>query len=175
MEEKPSATTETQPTFDEILKNPEMQAEFDRKLESARQKWMKSWQEEAEKKQNEAQRLASMTAEEKHQAEIKALKDQLETLTRENQAKSLKDEAFKIASQKGLDASLLEIFDYGSETADSIKKKIELLAENGNKAVEKRVEERLRQSSPKNVYTNPVTSEEAYLEEKYKNNPFYKK
>ena len=97
MENQNIAETSTEvkaqkPTFDELLKqNPDYQAEMDRKFESARGKWEAKWQKEAEQKQSEAQMLANASTEEKHQKEIDALKKQLEALTKENNAKSLKD------------------------------------------------------------------------------------
>ena len=81
MDENVNAVPETasedvatpKPTFDDLLKDPEYQAEFDRKAEGMKKKWESNWQKKAEKERSEAEALAKMTEEEKHQHELQKL------------------------------------------------------------------------------------------------------
>lgn len=168
-------TVEKEATFDELLKNPKYQADFDRKLEGARKKWEAKWKEEAEAQKTEAERLAKLSETERFEDEIRKLKEQNEGLIRSQNASALKDEAIKIAANEGVDVKFLELFDFTRETADTIKTKISLLKDNLDTAVTTKVNERLVQPSPKEVRTEGISKEKAYLDNKYKNNPYYRK
>ena len=167
--------TPEKPTFDDLLKDPEYQAEFDRKAEGMKKKWEASWQKKAEKERSEAEALAKMTEEEKHQHELSKLEQEKTQAVNELNAYRLKDEATKIASEKGIDISLLDLIDYSNASAENVKEKIEAIETAFVKAVEKAVNEKLKQPRPKEVVTEHVSSAKQYLDEKYKDNPFYKK
>lgn len=129
---------------------------------------------EAEEKKTEAEKLAKMDADEKHKYELaKAEKEKNDALAKLN-AYELKEQATKIASEKELDISLLDIIDYAKETADSIKAKIENIDGVFKKAVEKRVNERLQEKSPRQVSSSVTNSDREYLKNKYKNNPYFR-
>lgn len=142
------------PSFDELLKNPEYQREFDRKLEGARTKWQEKWQEEATKKQEEAERLAKMTENEKHQHELDIANQAKSKAESELNAYKLKDTASKIAKEKGVDSSFLDLFDFTKETAETIANKIDVLKNNLDKNTETRLNEKLNQSAPQNHENN---------------------
>ena len=179
-ENKEVAVTETaevvsKPTFDELLKDPEYQAEFDRKAEGMKKKWHESWQKKAEKERSEAEALAKMSQEEKYQHEISKLMEELEQEKRVNASRALKEEALKIAQEKNINVSLLDMIDYSNSTAESVKEKLELIGSVVSKAVEDEVNNRLKQPRPQEVRGSHVSSEKAFLDEKYKDNPYYKK
>ena len=169
------APTTEKPTFDELLKDPEYQAEFDRKAEGMKRKWEASWQKKAEKERSEAEALAKMTEEEKHQHELSKLDAERKQAVAELNAYKLKDEAVKIASEKGIDTTLLDLIDYSSSTAENVKEKLESIETAFSKAVEKAVNEKLKQAPPQAVRPNAVSPDKAFLDEKYKDNPYYKK
>ena len=166
--------TPAKPTFDELLKDPEYQADFDRKAEGMKKKWEASWQKKAEKERTEAEALAKMTEEEKHQHELEKLDAERKQAVAELNAYRLKDEASKIATEKGIDASLLSLIDYSTATAENVKEKLEAIDQAFTKAVEKAVNEKLRQPRPQEFRTPSVSSEQQYLKEKYKDNPYFK-
>ena len=166
---------ESKPTFDELLKDPEYQAEFDRKVQKSTEKAKAKWQKEAEKERSEAEALAKMTEEEKHQHELKKLEAERRQAIDELNAYRLKDEASKIASEKGIDVSLLDLIDYSTATAENVKDKLDAIESAFSKAVERAVNEKLKQPRPVQVKPDNLSSEKAYMDEKYKNNPFYKK
>lgn len=127
-----------------------------------------------EAKKTEAEKLAKMDADEKHRYELeKAEKEKNEALSKLN-AYELKEQATKIATEKDLDISLIDIIDYSKETADSIKTKLDNIDSVFKKAVEKKVNERLQEKSPRQVSSSVTNADKEYLKNKYKNNPYFK-
>ena len=173
--EQAATPEETKPSFDDLLKDPEYQAEFDRKAEGMRKKWEASWQKKAEKERSEAEALAKMTEEEKHQHELSKLEAERKQAVEELNAYRLKDEASKIANEKGIDVSLLDLIDYQTSTAENVKEKLEAIESAFSRAVEKAVNEKLKQPRPKEFKTDIISSDKQFLDEKYKDNPYYKK
>lgn len=144
--------TEKLQTFDEMLKgNKAYQSEFDKRIAKALETSKAKWEQEAIARQNEAERLAKMTESEKHAEELKKIRKERDEATARLNAYELKNEAQKIASEKGMDYELLDIIDYSKETAESVKEKIDLIYQSVTKATEKQLNERLKQSTPKNV------------------------
>ena len=140
-------------SLDELLKDPNLQAEFDKKvakaLEKNAEKLKGEWKAQAEAERTEAERLAKLTESEKQKEAL--------------------DKA------KNLDTDLLSTIDFTKETADSVKTKLESLETVFNKAVEGAVNSKLKQSSPYNVSIMSKTEEQAYLDKKYGNSKYYNK
>lgn len=162
-------------TLDELLQDPDLQAQFDKKLEGARTKWEAAWQKKTEEAKIEAEKLARMTEEEKHQLALNKEIERANKAEAELNAYKLEKEAVKIATERDLDINLLGVIDYSKETADSVKSKLDALDTSFRKAVEKRSNDMFKQASPRQVQPEQSSSEKAYLDEKYKNNPYYKK
>ena len=116
-----------------------------------------------------------MTEEEKHQHEMSKLEAERKQAIAELNAYKLKDEAAKIAQEKEIDTTLLDLIDYSNATAENVKEKLESIESAFKKAVEKAVNEKMRQVPPQAVRPSSVTPEKQFLDEKYKDNPFYKK
>ena len=167
-------------TFDELLQDPEYQREFDKKVAKAIEKSKAKWQKDEEAKRTEAEALARMSEEEKHKHELSKVEAERSKAVAELNAYKLKEEALKIATEKELGVSLLNVLDYSKETAESVKSKIDDIDTSFKKAVEKRINEVMKQTTPKQF--NNINSsnsklspqEKAVLDEKYKNNPYYK-
>lgn len=140
-------TTQTN-GFDEFLKDSKNQAEFDRRVQKAIETAKANWQEVMDNEKSEAEKLAKMNKEQKleYQAQ-KAEKEKTDALAELN-AYKLKEQALKIASEKGLDVSLLNFFDFSTAKADEINMKIDEISSAFNKAVEKAVNERLKEDTP---------------------------
>lgn len=171
-------------TFEQILEDKEYQAEFDRRLaksnetaiKNSREKWEKEYLEKVEQEKSEAEKLAKMDTDQKHKYELEQVQKELESERAKNNAHDLRDAVTKIAEEKGVGTSLLELFDFTRENADSMDKKIKILSTEIDKRVEKRVNEMLKEKSPKQVSSQGLTdSNKKYLDEKYKNNPYYGK
>lgn len=140
-------TTQTN-GFDEFLKDSKNQAEFDRRVQKAIETAKTNWQEIMDNEKSEAEKLAKMNKEQKleYQAQ-KAEKEKSDALAKLN-AYELKEQALKVATEKGLDVSLLNFFDFSTAKADEINTKIDEISNAFNKAVEKAVNERLKEDTP---------------------------
>lgn len=135
-------------TFDDFLKDGGNQAEFDRRVQKAIETAKTKWQEINDKEKTEAEKLAKMNKEQKLEYEAqKERKAKEEALAKLN-AFELKDKALEIAKEKGLDISLLNYFDYSTVKAEELNTKIDEISTAFNKAVEKAVNERLKEDTP---------------------------
>lgn len=174
-EDVQSESAQQKLSFDELLKDPDYQREFDRKVAKATEKSKAKWQKEADEKRSEAEALAKMSEEEKHKHELSKIEAERSKAVAELNAYKLKDEAQKIAAEKGIDIALLDLIDYSTATAEDVKAKLDAIDAAVRKAVEKGVNEKLKQPSPKQMHSDSVSSEKAYLDRKYADNKFYKK
>lgn len=136
-------------SFDELINsNKEYQSAYDKKVREAIETAKTNWQEVMDNEKSEAEKLAKMNKEQKleYQAQ-KAEREKTDALAELN-AYKLKEQALKVASEKGLDVSLLNFFDFSTAKADEINAKIDEISNAFNKAVEKAVNERLKEDTP---------------------------
>lgn len=120
-------------------------------LKTARSKF------ESEKK--EAERLASMSAEERFQEELNQREQAL--LEREKQVQLLenKQTASKILAEKGISINLVDLV--LAETAEDMKAKIDMLSKEFNLAVQNEIERRIGGNTPKaNSSQDGITRED---------------
>jgi Domain of unknown function (DUF4355) len=137
-------------SFDDLLKDPKNQSEFDKKiakaLETAKGKWEADSAKKIEDAKTEAEKLAKMNADQK--AEYERQKS-LEELTKREKivtTRELKAEAYVTLAEKGLPKSLADILNY--ESAGTCNQSIEAVEKSFQEAVEKAVNERLRGGTP---------------------------
>lgn len=172
----PTENVEPKKSFNDLLSDPEYQSEFDKKVAKALDTAKANWEKEEEAKRSEAERLMKMTEEERHKEELEKMRQEKAKAEADLNAYRLKEEATKIATEKGIDLSLLDLIDFGSTTAESVKEKLDVLGSTFNKAVEASINDKFKQASPKHVATvGTADPNKRYLDEKYKNNPYYKK
>lgn len=136
-------------SFDELINtNKEYQSAYDKKVREAIETAKANWQEVMDNEKSEAEKLAKMNKEQKleYQAQ-KAEKEKSDALAELN-AYKLKEQALKIASEKGLDVSLLHFFNFSTAKADEINTKIDEISSAFNRAVERAVNERLKEDTP---------------------------
>lgn len=136
-------------SFDELINsNKEYQSAYDKKVREAIETAKTNWQEIMDNEKSEAEKLAKMNKEQKleYQAQ-KAEQEKANALAKLN-AYELKEQALKIASEKGLDVSLLNFFDFSTAKAEELNPKIDEISSAFNKAVEKAVNERLKEDTP---------------------------
>jgi hypothetical protein len=149
-EDNPGSDEETPPSFDDFLKGEGNQAEFDRRVQkavnTAVSNAQKKWQELADDKLSEAEKLAKMTKDEKTQylqkKKEKELADREASITR----KELMAEAKNTLSEKKLPIGLSEVLNYSD--ADSCNKSIAAVEKAFQEAVKEAVEERLKGDKP---------------------------
>lgn len=136
-------------SFDELINsNKEYQSAYDKKVREAIETAKTNWQEIMDNEKTEAEKLAKMNKEQKleYQAQ-KAEKEKSDALAKLN-AYELKEQALKVATEKGLDVSLLNFLDFSTAKADELNTKIEEISNAFNKAVERTVNERLKEDTP---------------------------
>ena len=141
-----------QPTFTELLKNPDYQREFDKlvnkSLTTAKTNWEKDIRSQIEQERTEAEKLAKMDADQKIKYELNKAKEQNATLQNELNAINLYKTASNIAKEKGLPTGYLDLIDFSKENADSITDKIGKLEEIRTKDLEDYLNSKLRQPTP---------------------------
>ncbi len=145
-------------TFDEILQDKTYQSEFDKKVSKSLETAKAKWQEEAELKKSEAEKLARMDESEKHKYEVNKLLKEKEDATNKLNAYELKNVAQEIASQKGVPLSLLKVIDYSKENAESVSGKINELEAVYKQAIQDGINERMKEKTPKTVVENKTTA-----------------
>ena len=143
------ATVEDTPlTFDEILGDKTYQAEFDRRVQKALETARTKWEAEEQTKRTEAEKLAKMDAEQKAKYELKKANEERDSALARLNAYELKNTAIKIAQEKGLDISLLEDIDYSKQTAETITTIIDTKKAVFDKALEKAMNDKYKESTP---------------------------
>ena len=155
-------------TFDEILTDKDYQAEFDRRVNkaietatnNAKSKWEEEFKVKMEKERTEAGKLANMKESEKHKYELEQERLAKESAINELNAYKLRDEAFKIAKEKGLDTSLLEDIDFSKQNAETITTIIDTKKQVIDKALEKAINERYKEKTHENVSSSSPSEKE---------------
>lgn len=133
----------------------DLQAYADRRvteaLKTARNKF------DAEKK--EAERLASMTAEERYTEELKQRETALAERERQVQLLENKQSATKILADKGISINLVDLV--LADTAEDMKARIDILEKEFNLAVQTEIEKRIGGSTPRvNQGSGAITKED---------------
>lgn len=154
-------------TFDEILSDKEYQREFDKRvskaLETAKTNWQKDYEAKLEEQKSEAEKLAKMNAEQKMAYE----KEQSDKRALEAEAKlnayELKDQALTLAKEKGLEISLLDLIDFSREKAETVQAKIEGIKSTFDKAVEKAINEKLKEGTPTQYNNSKKEEDDPYI------------
>lgn len=137
-------------SFDDFLKEPKNQAEFDKRireaLETSRTKMQADIDAKILEARTEAEKLAKMNAEQKSQYEKekreKELADREASITKRELAATAKEQL----AEKGLPLSLADVLDYSN--AEKCSESIEAVGKAFQAAVEKAVEERLAGGKP---------------------------
>lgn len=137
-------------SFDDFLKDPKNQAEFDRRvgkaLETSRSKMQADIEAKIQEARTEAEKLAKMNAEQKAEYEKekreKELADREASITKRELAATAKEQL----AEKGLPLSLADVLNYSS--AEACAASIDAVGKAFQEAVEKAVEDRLSGGKP---------------------------
>lgn len=143
----PVPAPEPQPqSFDDLLKNKDYQAEFDRRVQKALGTAKEKWTALMDDKLSEADKLAKMNKEEKaeylRQKQENELKDREAAITR----RELMAEAKNTLAEKKLPVGLAEVLNYAD--ADSCNKSMAAVEKAFQEAVQAAVEEKLKGGTP---------------------------
>ncbi len=150
-EPKPEPGLDPAPqSFDDVLKNKDYQAEFDRRvqkgIDTALAKAQEKWQALTDDKLSEAEKLAKMTKEEKAQYLAQKQEKALEAREADITKRELMAEAKNTLAEKKLPVGLAEVLDYTD--AESCSKSIEAVEKAFQEAVQAAVEEKLKGGTP---------------------------
>lgn len=136
-------------SFDELINtNKEYQSAYDKKVREAIETAKANWQEVMDNEKTEAEKLAKMNKEQKLEYQAQKAEQEKANALAELNAYKLKEQALKIAGEKGLDVSLLNFFNFSTAKADELNEKIDEISNAFNKAVERAVNERLKEDTP---------------------------
>lgn len=137
----------------EIVKEEKMfnRDDFNRAIAAEKSKLRAELEKEAEAKRTEAEKLARMDEKEKSDYELKKANERAILAETKLNAHSLKETAFKIATEKDVPISYLELIDFTKETAETINEKISNIANARTKDLEKYLSSHLKETSPKQV------------------------
>lgn len=149
--------TENKNNYEELSKtDKELQSYVDRKVSEALKTAKTKWQDDLEAEKTEAEKLAKMKSDEKLQYQLEKEKSEKDNALAELNAYKLKEEAIKVASEKGLDVSLLNLINFKTTTAEELNTNIDNMSNVFNKAVEKAVNEKLKEDTPITKTTSTI-------------------
>lgn len=133
-------------SFDDMLKNSDYQAEFDRRIQKAIKTAQDKWNAAMDDKLSEAEKLARMTKEQKAEYEekkrIKALEEREAAVIK----RELMAEAKNTLTGKKIPIALAELLNYSD--ADSCNKSIEVLEKTFMEAVKEAVDVKIKGGIP---------------------------
>lgn len=156
--------TETKKTLKELLaEDKELQSQYDKKVTEALNTARKSWEEDSKTKMAEAEKLAKMNREEKDKYEREKLEAEIATLKKKDNARTLKDEAIHIVSEKDIPVGYLELIDFEAVDAAKSKAIIDAIEQLRAKDREKYLNEALKQKTPTQKQTATVKEEDPFL------------
>lgn len=156
--------TETKKSFEELLQDKDYQSAFDKKIAQSLQTAKAKWEEESKTKMAEAEKLAKMDKDEKAKYEKEQLEKEIAELKRKDSARTLKDEAINIASQKEIPIAYLDLFNFENMNAEQVKSAIESIESLRNKDRENYLNNALKQKTPTQKQTTSVEEKDPYLE-----------
>ncbi len=137
--------------------------EVNKMINAEREKVKAEVLKEAETQKTEAEKLAKLDAEEKLKYQLDKATQEVESYKSQVNFLTLKGEATSYASEKGLPIGYIEDIDFAKETAESIKTKIDKLSDLRSKDLSNYLNDRLKQSAPKEVNSKKDT-EDPYLQ-----------
>lgn len=136
--------------FDDFLKDPKNQAEFDRRvnkaLETSRTKMQADIETRINAARTEAEKLAKMNAEQKAQYEQEKRENELKAREAEITRRELSATAKETLADKGLPLELASVLNY--EDAEKCQASIDAVEKAFREAVSKAVEDKLRGGNP---------------------------
>lgn len=155
--------TETKKSFEELLQDKEYQSAFDKKIAQSLQTAKAKWEEDSKTKMAEAEKLAKMDKEEKEKYEREQLEKKIAEYEARENARTLRDEAINIASQKDIPISYLDLINFETMNAEQVKTAIETIEALRNKDRESYLNNALKQKTPTQKQTTGVEEDDPYL------------
>ena len=156
--------TETKRSFDELLQDKEYQSAFDKKIAQSLQTAKAKWEEESKTKMAEAEKLAKMDEDEKAKYKMEQYEREIAEYKAKENARTLKDEAINIISQKEIPVAYLDLFKFENMSAEEVKTAIETIEALRNKDRESYLNNALKQKTPTQKQTTSFEDKDPYLQ-----------
>lgn len=126
-------------------------SEFNSAIAGERKRIREEIMAEVEAEKSEAEKLAKMKSDEKKDYEIEKANKRANEFEAELNAFKLEREAIKVAEEKGVNSKLLSLIDFKTVKANEVEDKIDNIKEVITAEVEKIVNEKLKENTPKTV------------------------
>ena len=141
--------------FDEILKDPKYQAEFDKRIAKAIETSKSKWDEEAEAKRKELEEEAKLSAEEK-------IKKQMEKLTQENEVykaneakRAMKDASLEYIKSKGYSNAIEDLVDLSSfKDENDMHTRLDNINTNLSNTISRELDNKLKENGYSDLTSN---------------------
>ena len=141
--------------FDEILKDPKYQAEFDKRVAKSIETAKTKWDQEAEAKRKELEEEAKLTAEEK-------IKKQMEKLTQENEVykaneakRAMKDASLEYIKTKGYSNAIADLVDLSSfKDENDMHSRLDSINTTYSNTISKAIDEKLKENGYAELTSN---------------------
>ena len=141
--------------FDEILKDPKYQAEFDKRIAKAIETSKSKWDQEAEAKRKELEEEAKLTAEEK-------IKKQMEKLTQENEVykaneakRAMKDASLEYIKSKGYSNAIEDLVDLSSfKDENDMHTRLDNINTNLSNTISRELDNKLKENGYSDLTSN---------------------
>ena len=153
------AKTFSQEEVDKLLQQ-ESDRRVSKALETSKAKWEEEYKSKLETEKSEAERLATMTQEERFKAEIEQQRKEIEDERKQIVRERLEHQAIKELASSSLPVNFSNYV--MADTADEVSTNIKSFQKEWSAALEKAVEERLAGSTPKssNKQNGTITKEQ---------------
>lgn len=172
VKENVNAAEEAAAASEKTYSEKELQSLVDRRVTEA----LKTARSKFETEKKEAERLASMTAEERFQEELSKREKALEEREKQVALLENRNAASKVLAEKGISISLVDLVI--ADSAEDMKARIDTLEKEFNASVQKEIERRLAGNTPAKVTAKEgITKEDfnkmslAQQQQLYNSNP----
>jgi len=134
--------------------------EFNSALAGEKKRIREEIMKEVEAEKSEAEKLAKMKADEKKDYEIAKANKRADEFEAELNAFKLEREALNIAEEKGVNSKLLSLIDFKTVKAEEVESKINNIKDVITAEVERIVNDKLKENTPKTVVGETKTTAE---------------
>lgn len=141
--------------FDEILKDPKYQAEFDKRIAKAIETSKTKWDEEAEAKRKELEEEAKLSAEEKTRKEIEKLTKENETYKANEAKRAMKDSSLEYIKTKGYSSAIADLVDLSSfKDEEEMHTKLDSINTTYSNTISKAIDDKLKENGYSDLTAN---------------------
>lgn len=141
--------------FDEILKDPKYQAEFDKRIAKAIETSKIKWDEEAEAKRKEMEENAKLTAEEKTKKELEKLMKENETYKANEARRAMKDSSLEYIKSKGYSSAIVDLVDLSSfKDEEEMHTKLDSINTTYSNTISKAIDDKLKENGYSDLTAN---------------------